>query len=401
MDYYFPLLGDGIMRVPEEWEREMFFEDDDDEDDEFGSRHAEIFGLFEPTRYPEPTKRRKIYPRVRSPIITRSITRKRAEDLVAEKCTICLEDAVDAYGCNLCKQLIGCKSCVMRWKETPQYFSNPRVGTCPLCRAIWSPSSTKPMHIINKQAEKKKEPKKKAAPKKKKKNNKKRNAFSSENEDVTRENDEEADELDTDEFSEEYTIEECDISGVTAAENFMQCKEYQHFETRFEFKIEGPLLKILEQDPELHKEAIRLLNKYEAAYIGFETDRLRQEEKKSPIEEVVQNVKKHFAKKEPKPLLYEPHTPCLFCTERPDIPFGCLSCQQLLGCQSCIMRWYWKGVFTSNPSSCPVCRHTWQFGPNTTSYLRLNALQRIADEVIEKKECEKKKKKSLLAILKL
>ncbi|RCN31744.1 hypothetical protein ANCCAN_22469 [Ancylostoma caninum] len=52
---------------------------------------------------------------------------------------------------------------------------------------------------------------------------------------------------------------------------------------------------------------------------------------------------------------------CTICLEEEPLdPVGCIYCQQLVGCRSCVNRWYLPARFGgANHGQCPLCRHEW------------------------------------------
>uniref|UniRef100_A0A0N5ABG7 RING-type domain-containing protein n=1 Tax=Syphacia muris TaxID=451379 RepID=A0A0N5ABG7_9BILA len=74
---------------------------------------------------------------------------KESDEDDAMQCIICFEKPVDAVGCIYCQQLLGCKKCVMKWRQTSNIsklnrssplsrgVSSANHKTCPLCRIEW------------------------------------------------------------------------------------------------------------------------------------------------------------------------------------------------------------------------------------------------------------------------
>uniref|UniRef100_A0A0M3ICJ7 RING-type domain-containing protein n=1 Tax=Ascaris lumbricoides TaxID=6252 RepID=A0A0M3ICJ7_ASCLU len=89
-------------------------------------------------------------PRGRGRYQRRSNTRQQRPLAPGQHCVICYEEQPDEpMGCLSCRQLIGCRKCVMKWRRTNNISELNRrsplsIGCssvnhrkCPLCRAEW------------------------------------------------------------------------------------------------------------------------------------------------------------------------------------------------------------------------------------------------------------------------
>lgn len=59
-----------------------------------------------------------------------------------QECIICFEKPKDPVGCCACRQLIGCRSCVRKWRSLADSDDLNRLlsdnhNRCPLCRTAW------------------------------------------------------------------------------------------------------------------------------------------------------------------------------------------------------------------------------------------------------------------------